>query len=134
MSFSVKLMAYSAAASVLLATSPVLIAEPIKLEYASVEPDSAKAKALWGDVLPNLEMAGDQPPSIFVANAGEGIEISLVYASNQCSMNKCPIRVFENGVKIEDTMACYNISEHQVAESRRAMTACDEVILIDRKL
>lgn len=133
MSFSVKLMAYSAAASVLLATSPVLIAEPVTLEYQSVQPDSAKAKQLWGDILPNVVMAGDQPASVFVADAGDGLEVSLIYASNMCSMDKCPIRVFENGEKIEDTMACYNITEHQLAESRSALSACDEVILINHK-
>ena len=132
MSFSVKLMAYSAAASVLLATSPVLIAEPVTLNYASVTPDSPKAKELWGDILPNVEMAGDQPASVFVADAGDGITVSLIYASNMCSMDKCPIRVFDNGVKVEDEYACYNITQHQIAESRSAMTACDEVILINR--
>lgn len=132
MSFSVKLMAYSAAASVLLATSPVLVAEPIVLSYQSVSPETAKAKELWGDVLPNAEMIGDQPPSVFVADAGDGIEVSLVYASNMCSMDKCPIRVFDHGEKIEDTMACYNIQQHQIAESRTALSACNEVILINR--
>ncbi|MCV9963600.1 hypothetical protein OIU34_17005 [Pararhizobium sp. BT-229] len=134
MSFAAKLVAYSVAASAALALSPVLInAEPVKIEYGSVNLDSAKAKELWGDILPNVEMAGDQPPSIFVAKAGDGLEISLIYASNMCSMDKCPIRVFEGGVKIEDTMGCYNITEHKLAESERAMVACDDVILINRK-
>jgi hypothetical protein len=133
MNFKAKLIGYSAAASIALAYSPVLIAEPIVLNYTSVEHTSEKAKELWGDILPNVEMQGNQPPSIFVADAGEGVEITLMYASNQCSMDKCPIRAFENGVKIEDTMGCYNVTEHQIAESRSAMTACDEVIVFSRK-
>lgn len=134
MSFAAKLVAFSVATSVGLALSPVLInAEPIKIEYESVKPDSAKAKELWGDILPDVEMAGDKQPSVFVAKTDDGLEISLIYASNMCSMDKCPIRVFEDGVKIEDTMGCYNITEHQLAESRSAMVACDDVILINRK-
>jgi hypothetical protein len=134
MSFAAKLAAFSVATSAALATSAVLLtAEPVKIEYESVKPDSAKAKELWGDILPNVEMAGGQPPSVFVAKTGDGLEISLIYASNMCSMDKCPIRVFEEGIKIEDTMGCYNVTEHQLAESRRAMVACDDVILINRK-
>ncbi len=133
MSFRLKLMAYSAATSVILATSSILVADQITLSYESVEPDSSKAKELWGDVLPNVVMQGDQPPSVFVAQAGDGLEISLIYASNQCSMDKCPIRVFDKGEKIEDTMGCYNITEHHLSESRTAMAACDDIILIHRK-
>jgi hypothetical protein len=134
MSFRAKLVAYSVAVSAALVASPVLInAEPVKLEYSSVKPDSPKAKELWGDILPSVEMAGDQPASVFVAKAGHGLEISLIYASNMCSMDKCPIRIFEDGVKIEDTMGCYNVTAHSLAESERAMVACDDVILINRK-
>jgi hypothetical protein len=134
MSFAAKLLAYSVAASAALAISPVLInAGPVTIEYSSVEPDSAKAKELWGDVLPNVTMQGGQKPSVFVARTPGGLEISLLYGSNQCSNTSCPIRVFEDGAKIEDTMGCYNIAEHSLAESETAMTACDEVILIHRK-
>lgn len=134
MSFAAKLVAYSVAASAALALSPVLInAEPVTIEYGSVKHDSAKAKELWGDVLPNVDMQGDNPPSVFVADVGGGITVSVMYASNQCSMTNCPIRVFEHGEKIQDVMGCINLAEHQVSESRQAMVACNDVILFNRK-
>ena len=134
MTFAAKMMLYSAAASAMLAASPVLLtAEPVKLEFSSVAADSGKAADLWGDVLPNVVMQGEDAPSVFVADAGEGLEVSVLYASNQCSLSDCPVRAFRGGEKVADEMGCINLAEYTVAESRTAMAACGEVFIFKAK-
>lgn len=136
MSFKSKLIAYSAAASCLFATLPVTgEAGNIQLNYKEVPFDSPQAKHLWGDRLEGAEMMSGHP-IIEVADIekdGVKLQISLLYASNMCNMNSCPIRIFQEGKMIDESFGCYNTSMHSVADSLRAMAACDKVIMIDRK-
>lgn len=142
MNFSAKLAMYSVATSLALAPSATMQASPVRLEYRSVAPDSERAKELWGDRLDGATMMsgedgeGMSNPSVFVAEVerdGVKLTVTTIYASNMCNMENCPIRVFENGEIIEDTFGCYNITEHSMAESLRAMETCGQLILIDRK-
>ena len=155
MKFKTKLAAYSAATSILLGASAVLTpslsaslkvigvspmftpptnTHSFNLEYNDIPIDSELAKKLWADKIDGIEMMSGEP-TVFVANFESDdriITVSLLYASNQCSMSSCPIRIFDNDEMIIEKMACSNITEHIVSTSKKVMAACDDVILISR--
>ncbi len=138
MNFKTKIAAYSAAASVILGASVILsaptTASSFNLQYKDIPIESTQAEKLWGDRLDGLETMSLEP-TIFVADFMDGdtkITISLLYASNQCNMDSCPIRIFDGDKLMLEEMGCYAITEHTVASSMTAMAACDKVLLIDR--
>jgi hypothetical protein len=135
MSFTAKLLAYSAATSIALASSPVLNAANVELEYKDFPITSQVAKDLWGDHLADAQNTNGEP-SVAVATVNKNgvvLKLTMLFAENECTSEECPMRVYEDGVKIMDFTTCRNISTHAIAESARAMVSCGEVILLDRK-
>lgn len=135
MSFAAKLVAYSAAASVLMASSPIMYASNVTLDYKDYSFDTEIAKRTWGDQLSAAKSSGSAPAvSVATINVdGHKMEFAVLFAESMCSNTECPIRVFEDGEMILDAMTCRDISSHAVSESARAMVSCGEVLLIDRK-
>jgi hypothetical protein len=136
MSFSAKLLAYSAVASLLMSSSPVLKAENVNLEYKDYEIGSDIAKRLWGDVVDDVKKNNTEP-GISVATVvqdGRTIEFTMMFAENMCSSQNCPFRIYEDGELVMDEPTCRNISTHAISASGRAMVSCGDIILLDRKM
>jgi hypothetical protein len=123
--------------TIAMAQSPVLKAGPIEIEYKLVDTTSADAQQIWGDLLPTARLMNGGKPAVNVATYktenGSKLRISTIYSSDVCDVNSCPVRVWEDDKQIDEFRACDNITMHWIAESQRAMVACDDVFIIHRK-
>ncbi|MCS4089662.1 hypothetical protein [Rhizobium sp. BK176] len=135
MKFAAKLALYSAAASLLVASSPILHATNVNLVYKDYAFDTDVAKRTWGDQLADSSSTGSDP-AVSVATVdsnGHKLEFAVLFAENRCSNTECPIRVYEDGDLIMDSLTCRDIATHAISESGMAMVSCGEVTLLDRK-
>lgn len=134
MSFAHKLLAYSAAAGVVLGSSLMVTADQLKVTFDKKPLSSDEAKAVWKER--TLDAEGVTEPYAAIAKAvgaGRELTVSILVAGNYCGVNDCWVRVVEDEAIISEFRGCANVSGYELAESMNAIMACGEVHVLPTK-